>query len=829
MRFTPRDTGSSWNYAILDFSGGLVGWDRPAIVASSIDWWNTGCGCYKDPEWNMWVCEWTAERDVAYLDFRGWHRPTSAFIARFSQTELGLIETHRHVGYVCRSTVDEPEWYDEASLSGCMLLTRNWGNAGGANAIWHYRFFGGPDAPLGRFNESVGGMVESASPSSFLISETNIMRGRFIVVALAYPPGTTFTVTAHLHGRDFPIAAATSQDDVLAPTEQLLDPRVDPFPADVCADTLERPQWGQYEEWAVCALNATAARTGPSWYFNASTGMLYVRVVNLKSHIGVEMYDPTLPERLVTARNGMRLGEITRDWQYRINASCSGPYGMCLNGRHVPGASRSHGDSCTTTQQRTWVGWGFGNSVMPPRHDLARLVLCGASSDLWEPPVLRRGVLWPDLARVRLARRGDRLSFTSSTGHDLVQLPSRAAYDACDLSAGVTLYTFQEWAYAFELNLTAAGILYLVCGQADHCVKGQKIIVHVSATEAGPPGAGADAVGDAPILEAHAGPMYQLPSEKATCIAPLAPRHARSACPGSPFPEPDNTYVTPSPPSPPPEQPPTPPISPPISPPPPVPPQSPPSAPSLEPPPRLPAPSPPLASAPSHPSNAPLPAYPPPVRSSPPPYPPTRSGESVIDALATLVTFSLTIQGDAASFDDTARGVLTRNLADALGCVPPACLLELRLGAPASIQVDVTIIVPQNHAGSADVSSVVTSAATELVTRPPAALSNALGVVVLGAKPVQVSHTVSVTLVVAPPPPPASPVSSLPSPTLIAAVAAGGLAGVLVAMLRCYFLRSRRHGPRAQDPRISRRGAVKEHKAPDVTAPAAVRSCHVRL
>jgi hypothetical protein len=52
-----------------------------------------------------------------------------------------------------------------------MLLTRNWGHAGGANAIWHYRFFGGPDAPLGMFDESHGMMVESASPSSFLVSD----------------------------------------------------------------------------------------------------------------------------------------------------------------------------------------------------------------------------------------------------------------------------------------------------------------------------------------------------------------------------------------------------------------------------------------------------------------------------------------------------------------------------------------------------------------------------------------------------------------------------------------------------------------------------------
>ena len=76
-----------------------MGWDRPAVVASAIDWWNTGCGCYKDPEWQVWICEWSEERDVGYIDFRGWHRPTAAFVARYSQVELETIETHRtHTG-----------------------------------------------------------------------------------------------------------------------------------------------------------------------------------------------------------------------------------------------------------------------------------------------------------------------------------------------------------------------------------------------------------------------------------------------------------------------------------------------------------------------------------------------------------------------------------------------------------------------------------------------------------------------------------------------------------------------------------------------------------
>ena len=61
---------------------------------------------------------------------------------------------------------------------------------------------------------------------------------------------------------------AASQAAVLAPEEKLLDPRTDAFPADDCADTVATPQWGQYDNWAVCPLNATSAPTGPSWYFN---------------------------------------------------------------------------------------------------------------------------------------------------------------------------------------------------------------------------------------------------------------------------------------------------------------------------------------------------------------------------------------------------------------------------------------------------------------------------------------------------------------------------------------------------------------------------------
>ena len=63
----------------------------------------------------------------------------------------------------------------------------------------------------------------------------------------------------------------------------------------------------------------------------------------------------------------------------------------------------------------------------------------------------------------------------------------------------------------------------------------------------------------------------------------------------------------------------------------------------------------------------------------------------------------------------------------------------------ASIQVEVVITVPHDQPGSANVSSAVTDAATELVARPAATLTDLLGVVVLDAAPVQVSSDVSVT------------------------------------------------------------------------------------
>ena len=76
--------------------------------------------------------------------------------------------------------------------------------------------------------------------------------------------------------------------------------------------------------------------------------------------------------------------------------------------------------------------------------------------------------------------------------HDVVRLPTEAAYDACDLSGHTVLAppnpnqgryaSSTEASYYFECDESLAGqTIYVACSLHDHCARGQKLKIRVSA------------------------------------------------------------------------------------------------------------------------------------------------------------------------------------------------------------------------------------------------------------------------------------------------------------------------------------------------------------
>lgn len=160
-----------------------------------------------------------------------------------------------------------------------------------------------------------------------------------------------------------------------------------------------------------------------------------------------------------------------------------------------------------------------------------------------------------------------------------------------------------------------------------------------------------------------------------------------------------------------------------------------------------------------------------------PPFLPLPAGSAIVQKAASVVTVNLQLAGDISTFSAAAQDALKASLRTSLSCQEPACYLELRLRA-GSIDADVVLTLPQDSAASPAASlGQVQSAATALVTSPPAAISSALGVSVASASPTVGTQTnVVVPLVLAPPPPtpptpPSPPLPTAPTPSAPAGAA----------------------------------------------------------
>jgi hypothetical protein len=253
---TTSSTMSSRMYAVWDWDGSMSGKGVPTILGSNSNWWNVDNSCSFSSITHLWSCPWEFDR---------WKIGSNVAVKTFDRT-IAYLELHVGGGLMdgCdyskfASCTDQyapytvgkvTQWSNSASNS---ILLGPWvGVSGISNTGWYWRV----QAP----EYGIDG-----APSTFDIQPFYQMAaGSFVVLAIAYPANTKFTVTLDYWGNALPSTPmAASLQSVLSPTEFVL-----PSNQQNCAYS----DWWNW--WYMCANSGTP---GFQWYFDKSH--LYLRIV----------------------------------------------------------------------------------------------------------------------------------------------------------------------------------------------------------------------------------------------------------------------------------------------------------------------------------------------------------------------------------------------------------------------------------------------------------------------------------------------------------------------------------------------------------------------
>ena len=141
--------------------------------------------------------------------------------------------------------------------------------------------------------------------------------------------------------------------------------------------------------------------------------------------------------------------------------------------------------------------------------------------------------------RALTVEAGQTVRFTNMQGHNIVVVPSKAAFDACSFANDAAVVTpSAESTYTWTAP-SQAGIVYLVCGVGTHCIAGQKLAVTVALT--------APTATDAPVSEVVSA-ASSAPAGAPASPAPLPAASALSSAPAtvkpSPAPSPSSQRVS---------------------------------------------------------------------------------------------------------------------------------------------------------------------------------------------------------------------------------------------------------------------------------------------
>ena len=447
LDFPMEDSGASYMYNIVDFGGSLSGRGHTAIIGSHSNWWDLGCDCGIDKDFNVWVCDHGGAegRDIGSVALK------APGLTR-SDYEKSHIETRRHIGYVCQYSIGhsltasalEGAGDMDSHLHNCMILTKNPVTTGVTNRIWFWRFFGG-----GAHSESsthgVSGIV--SSPAAFEISHLQIPPGRFIVFALLYPKDTT-GIHVNLYSKRYggnrvPVPELHSLKEILDPVENLMTkPSID-----MCTSSGQRG--------SLCNVSST----GPAYFWDGDTGVLYLRLVDAGWH-----WSRLLRGGKMFKRDGAWINGINTLIQYEVAVNCSRIPGtlMCsIPNRRMPAAARPSGSSCSTATSR---------KILPARIDLRNSVSPGA----WK--------LNKRLPVTLVAPNAGTVLFLSATSGDFWQFSDETTYMKCDFTDAVLLFKFSKTEPALDVILPSIGTYYFATQTNKACKKGLKMQVRVGLT-----------------------------------------------------------------------------------------------------------------------------------------------------------------------------------------------------------------------------------------------------------------------------------------------------------------------------------------------------------
>ena len=120
---------------------------------------------------------------------------------------------------------------------------------------------------------------------------------------------------------------------------------------------------------------------------------------------------------------------------------------------------------------------------------------------------------------------GQTVRFTNMQGHNIVVVPSKAAFDACSFANDAAVVTpSAESTYTWTAP-SQAGLVYLVCGVGTHCIAGQKLAVTVALI--------VPTATDAPVSVAVVSAASPAPAGAPASPAPLAAASALSSAPAT--------------------------------------------------------------------------------------------------------------------------------------------------------------------------------------------------------------------------------------------------------------------------------------------------------
>lgn len=304
---TEHTTMSSKIYSVWDFDGSLTGTGQPSILGSNSDWWNLFDGCSQSNVSHLWQCPWhfsaagigqhpnetgsipdsIPEHTIGYMTLS-----IPGLVDDICDSSLFSNCTDQYAPYTVGRV---SHWGAKAGTRGISMSP--WpGVSGGTNMGWYWRS-----------RSPVHGV--DGAPSHFSVARYHqLARGSFVVLAIAYPPSTTFEVNLSIYGLEIPSLHMSSLDAVLSLTENLLAP-----------EEMDCSMGAGEEWWYMCK---DTGAVGPAWHFDGTH--LYLRVVpfgcyNINRHDICEMHD-FAPFGAAEAR----VWENSGLFDMTVNAVCDG-------------------------------------------------------------------------------------------------------------------------------------------------------------------------------------------------------------------------------------------------------------------------------------------------------------------------------------------------------------------------------------------------------------------------------------------------------------------------------------------------------------------------